>query len=710
MAILQFASLRSKNGNSDRVYTVTIGGVTLSEPLTAADEPFVTEEDSDEDMFCPIRTQSGYVRILADLNGAWKAVLPQTDMDRPVTLTHLEGSTQVVDWQGYLQAENFGTDLYGYREEVELPVQCGLTVLQTKQVPVSETQLSGLWGLHNFAWLLQYLIGQTGLTWNTLYVQGGAMARDILLKKFNWSNFVDENDDGDNEPRYSLYEVLEDICRFWGWTARTCGQEIYLTSADENSDFLRLRYLNSPSSELATIASEASGASSAGTVVTYDTAQLTGDIFATADNDDMLLRGVSKATVKADIDEQDTIVQFADATIRNTLKNASLGWEWHQGDGDMVGYFETYFNASNHNIPYQGVLQSSKMKLTAFQGSVENKYNGFARRQIYQSSESENAQESDVIIINYKNADWNPEGADYVTYIQMDTKRAMAYSGGSLRLTGNVWQGGEKYNEANEIVMRLGVGMSRSSAQWWSMKMREYTDQSGQITCGWQASPAAFYVPIRNGRLYTSGEYFQVGTAWVRWFLADRIPMPAAAYGYIFVDICGSGLDSLQLGDFAIEFYRDGVQMPATVNTQRARVMVTDGRESSREYVAQNVNKCQDEWNADCIFGSDNNMEYGYGLLMNADGTYMGKLNYGGTEDEYPEQHLAYRVATYWATSRRMVTAEMRTDNSTVAGVTPKTKCTVNGGAFSSGTMTMYPVAISHKWRDDVTVLTMIEI
>ena len=102
MAILQFASLRSKNGNSDRVYTVTIGGVTLSEPLTAADEPFVTEEDSDEDMFCPIRTQSGYVRILADLNGAWKAVLPQTDMDRPVTLTHLEGSTQVVDWQGYL--------------------------------------------------------------------------------------------------------------------------------------------------------------------------------------------------------------------------------------------------------------------------------------------------------------------------------------------------------------------------------------------------------------------------------------------------------------------------------------------------------------------------------------------------------------------------------------------------------------------------------
>ena len=59
---ITFMSLR--DGTS---YTVHIGGGTGPEiPLKGGAQPFTTQEDDDEDMFVPVRTQSGYFRIVND--------------------------------------------------------------------------------------------------------------------------------------------------------------------------------------------------------------------------------------------------------------------------------------------------------------------------------------------------------------------------------------------------------------------------------------------------------------------------------------------------------------------------------------------------------------------------------------------------------------------------------------------------------------------
>ena len=47
-------------------FTLRIDGVTPSVALPLSDEPIETDEDSDSDMFMPIRTQSGYLRIVDD--------------------------------------------------------------------------------------------------------------------------------------------------------------------------------------------------------------------------------------------------------------------------------------------------------------------------------------------------------------------------------------------------------------------------------------------------------------------------------------------------------------------------------------------------------------------------------------------------------------------------------------------------------------------
>ncbi|MEE1213499.1 MAG: hypothetical protein U0L04_00825, partial [Bacteroidaceae bacterium] len=92
-------SVTFKSLRAGTVYTVHIGGGTGAEvPLKGGAQPFTTQEDDDEDMFTPIRTQSGYLRIVDDgfaENGVtpfdWKDLIPQKGNDRPVSLTHPEG-------------------------------------------------------------------------------------------------------------------------------------------------------------------------------------------------------------------------------------------------------------------------------------------------------------------------------------------------------------------------------------------------------------------------------------------------------------------------------------------------------------------------------------------------------------------------------------------------------------------------------------------
>ena len=103
-------SITFKSLRAGTVYTLNIGGGTGDAvPLKGGAQPFVTQEDDSDDQFAPIRTQSGYIRIVddgLDANGNafdWKDLIPQTNTSRPVTLT--AGGTVV--WQGFMQSQNF---------------------------------------------------------------------------------------------------------------------------------------------------------------------------------------------------------------------------------------------------------------------------------------------------------------------------------------------------------------------------------------------------------------------------------------------------------------------------------------------------------------------------------------------------------------------------------------------------------------------------
>jgi hypothetical protein len=142
---------------------------------------------------------------------------------------------------------------------------------------------------------------------------------------------------------------------------------------------------------------------------------------------------------------------------------------------------------------------------------------------------------------------------------------------------------------------------------------------------------------------------------------------------------------------------------------------MSEERETSQKYMATNNNQTHEEWNADCIFASDNNMKYGYGLLINTDGTFMKKAQYNGAPNaEYPEQHLANRVASYWSVSRRRMGVELRANTRTTNGIlmssiTPRHLLTIDGTKMPHQTLPCLPFAggVMCERRSGTAIITV---
>jgi hypothetical protein len=432
------------------------------------------------------------------------------------------------------------------------------------------------------------------------------------------------------------------------------------------------------------------GGTNAGTNdVTFIDTTLSGDIFASTENDDFKRRGPAKASVKGDCNKMDTLFEFAPPSVRKTMDQG--GYVWISGTEAGTGFFTTTMIDSFDSLLMAG---------------TSNAYGGFCRRQIFSDNEADNATLEDMFVFKV--------GHTYGdNVIQIQTKKAMNYVGGTLKISADVFNGSIRWEDDNGddfISLRVGIGMTRATAKWYYLY---YTSLEGTITHRWQSSPYELAATISGGSIKKVGSAVKIplGYSFAQY---DGIPCDDnALYGYVFIDLLGlcyektEHAEGFELGNFKVTFIREQIFVPSSSSEPRPRTLKVD-RVTNREYKASNNNGTGDQWNADCIFASDNTMEYGYGLLINPEGTFMEDARYGHdlsdpalhNKVEYPEQHLADRVAAYWAQSKRQITTELRTD--AIAAITPRHRLTLDGTVFN-------PTAISRNWRDDITILTLLE-
>ena len=665
---ITFKSLRART-----TYVVNIGGGTgEAVALKGAASPFVTQEDDDEDMFKPVRTQTGYVRIIDDGLAAdgvtafdWKDLIPETDTSRPVTLTALPvgQATGTVVWQGYMQPQTFSGVLYGGAQEREYPVQCGLSSLDSIDV---DTSLSSP---HNFAYILYMFFHDLSAQYDTFKFQGGSYARGWLMMRTDMRNFLKDS----GEISYNAFEALQEICRYWGWTARTQGQTVYFTCMD---DAVEQDWLTLDITDLMNLTSSSGTVSGAENEVV-----LQGDIFISMDNDESVVYGPNRSVVKADVNPVDTVIKFAPEDLEEEMGDPSI-WVGSQSDAS-VGYFrtQTKYYLGNNSKNMSAISQNS---------------GGFERRVIYQSADTDTPTNADVIKIGAL------PGNSVLASIE--TKRVMTYSQGSIGITGQLFQGAKPFDaDGVSILARLGIGMSRATAKWFYLSRSPESGITTAINSGWTTDDSnRFHISTNSSSIDGAALYVRTSISAPKKLSFKKIPVAVALYGYLYLDIFGiEGEDDFEIANLEITFTRESTMLPTTPSEPRSRTLPYSA-ETEHEYTSENNSASGDTWNADLIFASDNYMQYGYGLLMNPNGSFMEYAEYGSDTAEYPEQHLADRVTAYWSKPRGLLRTEMNVAAGSVADVSPVAKVTFAG-------MDYYPIGISRDWRDDVTMMTMID-
>ena len=637
---ITFKSLRGGTGGT--TYVVSIGGGSgAAVALKGGASPFYTQEEGSDDMFMPMRTSSGYLRIVDDGLAAdgltefdWKDLIPSTDLSRPVILT----ANGVTVWQGYMQAQDFGNTLYGNPQTRDYPVMCPLSAMSASDVDTSERNM------RNFAYILKHAIDSLpGISISQVVVQGGSQAREWLMKMVDWQSMLDVGDEGVT-ARYNNLQAVSDMCQFWGWQCRYMGTTIYLTCADDENV---TGWLTLTSAQLTTLA----GGSRAGTVSSggYDTAVIGG--FASTDNEETLVSGYSKVTIESDAKEADDYI--AEAFPSSVESEMMSGGRTEQYDNGIIAYVSddmtTFDTPALKGRCTSGGATFNMMKIRERTGDASWLID----------------RETVSAIRIKKSYNGTPLASFDVGFEHSFHDTTIASGGfdsGGIFIYGDAYIKGTVYDgDLKHIIFRVGIGMTRETATFQT------------------------YRAIVGGE--TKG----------RKFLFDINTNNDTSKGYLFIDVMGSddmpefnGQRIFELVNFRIEFVRRTYEY----------LLEKSERAATREYKASNSNNVEEEYDCYLNYASDNEMVFGYGVIVNpSDGTQLGKQTYGSAE-AWPEQHLADRIARYWGTSKRRLRMELLSPQTSVS---PKSIAQIDGSRF-------YPISISRDWWNDVIQVNLMQL
>lgn len=200
--------------------------------LKLADESPVVITTSSDGLFCPIKSRSCTVTIvtkdiLSDIysGSSHGTRLEVNNLSKPECV-----------FFGYVTPCEYNQPLL-YLNEIEIEAVDALSTLQDFKYQYQETNTSNYTRIESdqsFANLIKYLITTAGYT-GKIYIpkKGNRSYQSYLNNTYPMKQeyisdgvFVDINDDGTLEPM-TCYEVLEEICNFYGISAVPCGDDVY---------------------------------------------------------------------------------------------------------------------------------------------------------------------------------------------------------------------------------------------------------------------------------------------------------------------------------------------------------------------------------------------------------------------------------------------------------------------------------------------------
>lgn len=225
MAVHWTISFKSFTG-ADRVisiYDSSFSGTAVA--LTGAADPFTIQEEDDEDVYLPIRTQTGYIKFIAESASILQQMLPESVTDRPVVLT--EGNT--ILWVGFLTGEEYDQPWDTTPYEVEVPV-----------VSVMDA-MKGVWFTQSKGWNSIYTLLQTINSYCPVAMEATASTdtpiTDVFVENSNWQTYLtpaERVEHGTNNvyETESLYHCMEEWCKYFGVSLHEYGTRFVFVIPD----------------------------------------------------------------------------------------------------------------------------------------------------------------------------------------------------------------------------------------------------------------------------------------------------------------------------------------------------------------------------------------------------------------------------------------------------------------------------------------------
>ncbi len=654
--------------------------------LVGSVEVFTTDEDTDEDVFLPVRCQTGYVRFVDTDDGQWRTIMPQYSAEKRVIL--LDGSNNVV-WQGWLQARSYGGGYKTVPQVRSLAVECDLSVLRCYDVSPSAGQVE------NFAYALHYILGKCNY-WNYLYFQG----TDViywLQRRFSWSVFTELDNNGNEEASYDCLQALEEICKFFGWSARTDGQDLYFCSADDSvvagSGWSRLEY-----DDLDTIG--------AGTSVTPTTVSWVNDELPTLcdiQSEELLQLGCRQATVVARTGYTNVLSVVDFSTIEEMYRAHAVSVDEY-GSSPKTYHYELWSNLADWSPPYNPYTYQLGGVKCILEYVTAGSYGEFIVEDWFKGDPS-GKHNYDWNTHLHVAGDWQPgtwQQGDPEYLARFELGRVFPLSNGMFTVNADTFDwildGNNyvQYNRYGYLICRLKVGDKYWDGSAWQTISGSTPVTTFNIYFGPEDhTDAAGTGKIQDTRVL-NGNYMP--------YTGCGIPVGSTVGGRIVFEIAGvynvnSGQPRVYINNLQFGFVR-----------QKSAALLS--RDDSNRYTSTNGKKFEKRVNVETIFASNDNNDYGESIILNANGTYCSDLPYtdsgGNTTYEHPEQWLADRIAEYGKSSKRVINMQTfdnaGTGDHTVYDLTPGWKMEDGLGSI------FWPMSVARKWNDGRVNLQLVEV
>ena len=203
------------NGIDNKHYKVELIGDSASgeytEIMLAGDNPFTVQYTESLTPFDPLRTSVATINIVND--NYLEDILSVHAKDTIVKLIQYSGTNETIVWCGYLSPKMYNQPYENCWETISLNANDCLTTLQYSKY----TEMNGR-GITNIKDIIDNIVTNCGLLDGYYWTRSKKVGTSVLLPNqllIPEQNFYFN----DTDDSWSLQEVLEEICRYLGFTA-----------------------------------------------------------------------------------------------------------------------------------------------------------------------------------------------------------------------------------------------------------------------------------------------------------------------------------------------------------------------------------------------------------------------------------------------------------------------------------------------------------